>query len=95
MLDAFIDYEMRDPATVGPRHTIVGMPLGTRLLRMVRKPDCWWLWLATSDYVFGTYLCVYDSGRVERVTVREDEGDDIITVRPTDEEIRSILHDSP
>lgn len=88
MLQAFADYEQRDPATVGPRHTVVGMPVGTRLLRMIRKPGCWWLWIATSDFIFGTYLCVYDDGRIERVTVREDEGDDIITIRPSDEFIR-------
>lgn len=91
MLDAFIDYEQRDPATVGPRHTIVGMPLGTRLLRMIRQRDCWWLWIATSNYMHGTYLAVYDGGRIERVTVREDEGDEVFLVRPDDEEIRRIL----
>jgi hypothetical protein len=90
MIQAFTDYERRDPATVSIRHTIVGMPLGTRLLRMIRQRDCWWLWLATSDYVYGTYLCVYDDGRVERVTVREDEGDEIMLVRPSDEEIRRL-----
>lgn len=90
MLQAFADYEQRDPATVGPRHNIVGMPLGTRLLRMIRQKGVWWMWLATKDYIYGTYLLVYDDGHIERVTIREDEGDDIITVRPSDEEIRNM-----
>lgn len=93
MLRAFADYEQRDPATVGLRHTVVGMPYGTRLLRMIRKKECWWLWLATKDYIYGTYLALYDDGRIERVTVRTDEGDDILNVRPSDEEIRR-LHDN-
>jgi hypothetical protein len=93
MIAAFADYEWSDPATVGLRHTLIGMPLGTRLLRMIRRPGCWWMWLSTSDYVYGTYLCVYDSGRIERVTVRVDEGDDVIVVRPSDEEIRIMQHE--
>lgn len=92
MLQAFADYEMRDPA-VAIQHATVGMPLGTRLLRMIRKPDCWWLWLATSDYVYGTYLCVYDDGSITRVTIRGDEGDEEIAIRPSDEEIRSKSYD--
>lgn len=93
MIDAFAEYERRDPATVGLRHSIIGMPLGTRLHRMIRVPNGWMLWLSTRDYIYGTYLLVYDSGTVERWTVREDEGDEVFTVRPSDQEIREMLDD--
>lgn len=88
MLAAFADYERRDPP-MSDSHAIVGLPLGTRLLRLVRKPDGWWAWLGTAgDYVYGTYLHIHDNGGIERITIRVDEGDEIITVRPSDEMIR-------
>ena len=67
-------------------HSIVGLPLGTRLHRIERLSDrhAWRLWIATADYLYGTYLLLHDSGRVERVVVRIDEGDDIMLVRPDD-----------
>jgi hypothetical protein len=49
LLEGFAQYT--DPATVGPRHNMVWMPLGTRLQRTYRKPDGWWLWIATADVV--------------------------------------------
>jgi hypothetical protein len=39
--------------------------------------------------VFGTYLELHDTGRVVNITTREDEGDEIIHARPSDEEIRN------
>ena len=95
MLDAFIEYERRrnPPTAYGPRYNTVHMPPGTRLMRMVRRAEHWWLWLATRDYINGTYLCVWDDGHVERVTIREEEGDEFMPVRPSDEEInRSTMN---
>jgi len=89
MLEAFIEYEQRDPATCGPLRNLIGMPVGSRLLRMYRRQGHWQLWLATRDYVFGTYLLVYDNGMIERITEFVDEGPEQFTVRPTDEEIRN------
>lgn len=49
-------------------------------------PDyTWQLWLATPDFIHGTYLKMYLDGRIERVTVRQDEGDEIFTIRETDD----------
>ena len=91
MLQAWHDYEMRDPPTVDMRHSLVWMPLGTRLLRLMRTKHGWQAWTATNDYIYGTYFMLFDDGRIERVTIREDEGDEIITIRPSDEDIRRQL----
>lgn len=42
---------------------------------------CWRLWLHTPDYIHGTYLLLHYSGKVERVTVRADEGDEIVLIK--------------
>lgn len=44
----------------------------------------WIIWLATSDYIYGTFLRLYDDGRIERVTVRNDEPDDVMLIKPRD-----------
>ena len=64
-------------------------PPGTRLQRIIRLPRGWRLWLASRDFVFGTYLELFDDGRVLNCTVREDEGDDYFWSRPSDEELRN------
>lgn len=43
------------------------------------------LWLHTNDFVLGTFLLLQSDGGITRVTVREDEGDEICVVRPPDE----------
>lgn len=91
MLEAFAEYERRDPAVVGPRHNVVGMPLGSRLHRIYRRSYGWQLWIATADFVRGTYLELHDNGQIVRVTIRDDEGDEHFAVRPTDEHIRSTV----
>lgn len=87
MLDAFIAYEREQQTTMSINQSLIGMPLGTRLMRILRRPGCWHLWLATRDYVYGTFIIAWDDGHVERITTREDEGDEVIRVRPSDEEI--------
>ena len=42
----------------------------------------WKVWLHTNDWVHGTYMLLYANGKIERVTVRADEGDDIVVVKP-------------
>lgn len=70
-------------------HCIVGLPPGTRLYRIVRLPRGWRLWIATRDYISGTYLELFEDGRVLNCTARVDEGEDVFWVRPSDEYIRS------
>jgi hypothetical protein len=59
-------------------------------MRVERVSHGWRVWLATNDYVFGTYLLLHNSGQVQRVVTRVDEGDDTIVVRPTDDVVRMI-----
>jgi hypothetical protein len=49
------------------------------------------VWLSTNDYVFGTWLELYDDGSIVSVTTRVDEGDESFVVRPSDDEIRRKL----
>lgn len=89
MIAAFAAYESSDPATLGPLHNLIGVPIGTRLLRIYRRKGYWQLWIATNDYVFGTYYRLWDNGKCENVTEFMDEGPREFQFRPTDEEIRS------
>lgn len=41
----------------------------------------WRLWLSTTDFIHGTYLRLFSDGRVTRVTVRGDEGDEEFIVK--------------
>lgn len=41
----------------------------------------WRLWLHTPNYIHGTYLDLYSDGKVVRVTVREDEGDEVVVLK--------------
>jgi len=72
-----------------PDQCVVGTAPGTRLMRMIRLPRGWRLWLSTNDFIFGTYLELFDDGRILRCTVRKDEGDEYFWVRPSDDAIRN------
>ena len=87
MLDAFIAFE-RETAHKLDAHSIVGVPLGTRLQRIVRHRNGWQLWTATRDYTYGTFYVLGDSGVVKTITSRRDEGDEVINARPSDDTIR-------
>lgn len=64
--------------------TTIATPLGTRLQRIIRHDDKWQLWIATRDFKHGTYLLLYDDGRIQNVTEREDEGPIMFDVKGTD-----------
>lgn len=52
-----------------------------------RMPDkSWRLWLHTPDFVHGTQLILYPDGKIERVTIRADEGDEIVLIKESDSE---------
>lgn len=91
MLKAFIEFERQHPQTLGldPQQRLVGVPRGTRLYRIYRRDGYWQVWTATSDFVFGTYLCLHDDGRIVSITERSDEGPESFTVRPSDAEIKA------
>lgn len=48
----------------------------------VLESGYWKIWLAANkDYTLGTYAKLYDTGRLEYVTIREGEPDDITLVK--------------
>jgi hypothetical protein len=49
----------------------------------------WLLPISTNpDRTLGIFLRLYDDGKIERVTVREDEGDEIHVIKPADKDIK-------
>lgn len=40
------------------------------------------------DRTLGTFLYLYDDGKIERITIREDEGDETVLIKPADKEIK-------
>lgn len=77
----------------------IAVPPGYRVLRIERHPEGWtgntegtmrpvWgfykLWIHTNDFILGTYICLYDTGKITRVTVRDDEPDDEVLIKPED-----------
>lgn len=86
-MQGFALYQERE---LRPDECIVGMPIGTRAKQLVRLPHGWRLWLATNDFIYGTYLELFDDGRIMNMTTRRDEGDDFYWARPSDNEIRNM-----
>ena len=87
LLEGFATYK---PRVLTERERIVGMPPGTRCMRLERMMHGWRVWLATLDFVYGTYLELLDTGEVYRITARDNEGDDVMTIRPDDDTIREL-----
>jgi hypothetical protein len=49
----------------------------------------WSLPLHTNkDRTLGTFLYLYDDGKIERITIREDEGDTIDLIKPADKDCK-------
>jgi len=63
---------------------------GTRAMRIERLVYGWRVWLATRDFIHGTYLELHNDGAILNCTVRADEGDDRFIARPSDNEIRNM-----
>ena len=75
-------------------------PPGTHALHLVRitnhpiklnihgKPiayaNFYQVWIHTRDFVYGTYLRLWDCGKIERVTERADRGEEVILIKPSD-----------
>ena len=85
MLAGFADYE-RD-RILPEQHNIMQQYPGTRLYRVVRIPNGWRVWLATRDFIHGSYLELHNTGLVIRYECRPDEGEESIVVRPSDDDI--------
>lgn len=86
MIRAFVEYERAHPYVAGSPHNVIGTPLGTRLQRIIRLRDGWRLWIATADFVYGTFMDLHNNGLVTSTTTRVGEGDESFVVRPADSE---------
>lgn len=52
----------------------IAVPPNTRVIRIARASDHWIIWLyANADFTVGTFLELYDTGKIERVTIGEEE----------------------
>lgn len=49
-----------------------------------KHPGFYKLWIHTNDFILGTYIALYDTGKIIRVTVRDDEPDDEVLIKPED-----------
>ena len=87
MLAAFASYEQ--DARIPDMHNIMQQYPGTRLYRIVRIVGAWRIWLATRDFIHGSFLELHDTGLVVRYDIRPDEGEESFVVRPSDDDIRS------
>lgn len=43
-----------------------------------------WIHRNVSDRLLGTYLALWDNGKIERITVRANEGDQVDLIKPED-----------
>lgn len=93
MLAGFAMYKPEhDPVMLATaQHNLIGVPIGTRLMRIYRTVSYWRLWIATKDYIHGTYMELHNDGRVYTITARAEEGDEIVVVRPTDAQVKDML----
>lgn len=55
-----------------------------KIPNFVSEVGHWIIWQHTTDFIHGTYLVLYDNGRIERVTSRDGEGDDVHVIREGD-----------
>jgi hypothetical protein len=66
----------------------IGIQPGTRLLRIERVPETvsWIVWIHHNpDFTLGTYLTLYQDGRMTNTTVHEDGTEDVFQVKPPDD----------
>lgn len=85
MLEGFaLHKELIPDVTVGHHDDVVFVPMGTRLKRIIRLPRGWRLWLSTHDFRYGTYLELFEDGRILSCTSRVGEGDEYFWVKPAD-----------
>jgi hypothetical protein len=79
-------YIEREPSRVISYPYTDYLDYDTPVIRTLKKriSGYYKLWLHTSDRLLGTYLKLYDNGKIERVTVRADQGDEIVTIKPED-----------
>jgi hypothetical protein len=65
----------------------VGIPnrLQGGALDFIPNNSSWRLWLHTNDWIHGTYVEMFPDGSANRVTIRADEGDDVVPIKPKEQ----------
>lgn len=58
----------------------IHFPQSTRILRADKIVGGWKIWISTKDFVFGTYVLLYDNSKAERITERINEGPEILLI---------------
>ena len=85
------------PIGVPPGLRVMHIERGTSNRDFIEMPDGelrgsifdeghWKFWIHrnVSDRLLGTFLKLYDNGKIERVTVRSGEGDQVDLIKPED-----------
>lgn len=86
---ASIELDQLIAEAIGPDGPITSL-VGKTFKMKIGAPQTgyWLLPLHTNkDRTLGTFLYLYDDGKIERVTIREDEGDIIDLIKPADYDI--------
>lgn len=59
----------------------VAIPPKKQLRLIEWHKGAWRIWTDTIDFKYGTFIKLYADGRVERVTIRVGQADDILIIR--------------
>ena len=59
----------------------VAIPPKKKLRLIEWHESAWRIWTDTNDFKYGTFIKLYTDGRVERVTIRVGQADDILIIR--------------
>jgi hypothetical protein len=63
----------------------IHIPRNLQVLRIERIVEGYWrMWIHTRDFKHGTCVLMHDNGKMEQVTIREDQGDDVRIIKPED-----------
>ena len=87
MLKAFSEYESMHRNALHDAHNIIAVQPGTRLYRIIRLTYGWRIWLATRDFVYGSYRELHNDGTIIAYECRPDEGEEVYKIRPSDDDI--------
>ena len=64
----------------------IGLPPNLRILYIERWEEGYWRIPIHVDKTgqLGTFIHLYNNGKIERVTIRDDQGDEVVLIKPKD-----------
>lgn len=82
-------YIERYPTIPEINHTVYGIDAyDEKIVEVISAPEVSGYWKLPihvgKDPQLGTFLLLHDDGKIERLTVREDEGDEVVLIKPKD-----------